>query len=109
MKYKVILQAEAASQAEAAYRWIAKDAPENAARWYNRLLDKIYSLEDFPTRCPLAPENDAFDVEVRQLLFGNYRILFTIDGRAVRILHVRHGARRRIGEVEDTDASDDED
>jgi plasmid stabilization system protein ParE len=44
MKYKVILQSEAATQAEAAYRWIEKSAPENAARWYNRLLDAIYSL-----------------------------------------------------------------
>jgi hypothetical protein len=62
------------------------------------LLDKIYTLENLPTRCPIAPENDAFDVEVRQLLFGKYRILFWIDGRIVRVLHIRHGARRRLGD-----------
>jgi plasmid stabilization system protein ParE len=101
MKYKVILTPEAIDQAEKAYRWIQKSSPQNAARWYNRLLDKIYTLEEFPTRCSIAPENDTFDVEVRQLLFGNYRILFWIDGRAVRVLHIRHGARRHLGESEE--------
>lgn len=107
MKYKVILTPEAIQQAEKAFRWIEKRAPENAVRWYDRLLDKIYSLEDLPTRCSIAPENDAFDVEVRQLLFGNYRILFWIDARAVRVLHIRHGARRHIGEQANLDEADD--
>lgn len=45
---------------------------------------------------------------MRQLLFGGYRVLYTVvdandDGTpdTVRILHVRHGARRRLNEIED--------
>jgi hypothetical protein len=47
-----------------------------------------------PRRCPIAPENDDFDVEVRQLLYGEFRVLFTVEDDVVRVLHVRHGARR---------------
>ncbi|MDP8925057.1 MAG: type II toxin-antitoxin system RelE/ParE family toxin [Chloroflexota bacterium] len=60
------------------------------------MLQSIQTLADFPRRCPLACENDDFDVEVRQRLHGDYRILFTVDGGTVRILHVRHGARRPL-------------
>src|SRR5436309_13182653 len=98
MKYRIILQPEAAEQAEQAYLYIARQAPRNAVRWYERLLDAIDSLADFPQRCSLAPEDQYFDEEIRHFVFGNYRILFTIHHDAVRILHVRHAARRAIGQ-----------
>jgi len=47
-------------------------------RWRARLLVKAESLSRWPERCPLAPENDAFPEEVRHLVFGSYRLLFTI-------------------------------
>jgi hypothetical protein len=49
---------------------------------------------------PLKP--DDFPFEVRQLLYGRkphmYRILFTIDGETVKILHIRHVRRERLSE-----------
>jgi hypothetical protein len=43
-----------------------------------------------------------FPFEVLQLMYGGrphqYRILFTIDGDSVGVLHIRHGRRRVIGE-----------
>ena len=57
----------------------------------------IASLSEMPARCGLAPENENFPFEVRQLLYGSahhrYRILFTIDGSMVTVLHIRHGRR----------------
>ncbi len=50
-----------------------------------------------PERCAHAPENRWFKREIRQLLYDQYRILFTIRGRTVRVLHVRHGARLELG------------
>ncbi len=53
-----------------------------------------------PARCPLAPENDEFEEEIRELLYGKrqhrYRILFTIRGETVIVLHIRHGAREHL-------------
>jgi plasmid stabilization system protein ParE len=100
VKYRVIIQPPAAAEMDDAYLWIAERAPDNATKWFNGLEAAIYSLEDFPERCPLAEESKAFDVEIRQLVYGKrvgaYRILFTIVGDAVHILHVRHGRRKRL-------------
>ena len=42
----------------------------------------------------MAPERNEFSAEVRQLLYGRkphqYRILFTIKGETVQIIHIRH-------------------
>lgn len=76
---------------------------EQAERWQEGLENAASSLADFPRRCPLAPEHDVFDVEVRQLLYGTYRLLFGLrdtddDGEydTVRILHVRHASQRPL-------------
>ena len=47
----------------------------------------------FPEACTLAPEDDAVSFEVRQKLYGNYRILFTLQDQRVIVLHVRRAAR----------------
>lgn len=53
----------------------------------------IESLENFPFRCPLAPESDRFGAEIRHLIFGKYRILFIIEDEIVYVLRVRHQAQ----------------
>jgi plasmid stabilization system protein ParE len=90
------------------FLWLLGRSPDHAGRWQAGLEASVNSLAEFPTRCPLAPESDQFDVEVRQQLYGRYRILFTLvdadgDGAedTVRILHVRHGARRFLGQSDD--------
>jgi hypothetical protein len=50
----------------------------------------------------LAPENVHFTQDIRQLLYGPrndvYRILFTILGDTVQVLHVRHSAQQHLTE-----------
>ena len=98
--YRLIIQPPALEDLDAAYQWIQERAPEAAARWYNGFVEALNSLTDFPERCGLAPENDAVDPEIRQLLYGRrsgvYRALFTITGREVRVLHIRHAARTTL-------------
>jgi len=100
MAYRVELSPEADQEIDDAYHWLAEAAPAGAHRWYNGLMDALRSLCDNPQRCRLAPENDAFEEEIRQLLYGRrkhrYRVLFTMHEHTVRILHVRHGARRHL-------------
>jgi len=66
-------------------------------QWFQGLEQAIASLADFPMRCPLAPENADSAFEVRQLLYGRkphlYRVLFTVKGDTVAILHIWHGRR----------------
>jgi hypothetical protein len=101
-EYRIIMQPEAISGMEDAYRWIRRESGsvEIADTWLDGIVDEINSLSFMPTRCHLAEENDAFDVELRVQLYGKrsgtYRILFTIDADAVHVIYVRHGARARL-------------
>ena len=103
MSYEVFTSETAEAEAEEAYLWLNRLSPKFAGRWYDGLLDAVATLDTFPNRCPLAPENDDFpDSEVRQLIYRNgrtiYRILFcVIEPNLVRVLHIRHSARRYGG------------
>ena len=105
MAYQVEIGPSALREAEEAYLYIAQEAPDAAVKWFNSLVDTVYSLESLPNRCPLAPESADSDRQIRQLIYGKgsgrYRILFEITGSAVvRVLHIRHGARERISAEE---------
>lgn len=97
MVFHVELAPQADREIDQAYRWIAQASSTAAHRWFNGLMKALRSLGENPRRFPLAPENEAFEEEIRQLLHGRrhhrYRVLFTIRGATVQVLHVRHGAR----------------
>ena len=87
-------------EAEEAFLWLAGHFPDYAGKWREQLDDALAGLREFPRRCPIARESSRFTVEVRNLRFAKYRLLFTIadaDGDGiedtVRILHLRHTAR----------------
>ena len=95
--HRIIIQPEAYEGMESGYAYIERDAPESAHQWAVGLTNAITSLETFPARCSLAPEDKFFPQVIRQLLYGKgrrtYRILFTITQDVVSILHIRHSAQ----------------
>jgi plasmid stabilization system protein ParE len=101
-RWTVIVELSAQRDIAEAYEWLAEHDLEAATRWFNRLYDTIGALEIFPERCPLAPESGFFDREIREAFHGRrqhkYRILFTVQGTEVHILHVRHGAQLALGD-----------
>lgn len=80
--------------------YIQADSPIDATRWRQRLQQKMMSLLTMPEACGFAPENTASHHEIRQMLYGHYRVLFTIREQIVFILTIRHGARQFITEEE---------
>ena len=76
---------------------LAQQAGKTGLRWFQKLKEACDSLSELPHRCKLAPEDAEFPFEVRELLYGRkphlYRVLFTIEGDTVVILHIRHGRR----------------
>src|SRR5262245_8855442 len=94
MKFKVEISPTAESEIEAVYNYIRATSPENDNRWRLRLYHIAARLSAFPAGCSYAIENDFVEFEIRQKLFGNYRILFTISDERVIIMSVRHAARR---------------
>ena len=60
MTYHVIIQPQAEAEIEAAYLWKRDNVPQAAARWFAGVVEAVNSLDQFPARCPLAPENEHF-------------------------------------------------
>lgn len=65
MTYSVELSKAAEDETLEAYLWMRKRSPTSAEKGFNGLLDAINSLEENPKRCPLAPESEAFEKEIR--------------------------------------------
>jgi toxin ParE1/3/4 len=95
MQYLVRLSDRALRDLESIYEFIHADSSESALAWSNGLTEAINSLERFPERGSLTPENK----DLRHLLFGKkpdiYRIIYAVDKRrnAANVLHIRHAAR----------------
>lgn len=97
MAYKVELAAEAEANLDAIYQWSARRWSAEQARLYLAgLKQAVLSLARLPKGHPLAPDQEAFEVEVRQALYGKHRILYTISGRSVVVLMIRHTAQRPL-------------
>ena len=97
MTYDVVVESSAGRNIDDAFRWMVTNvSAESATLWYLDIYGAMDSLKDFPARCGLAIENEFFKEEIRQLICGKYRILFEIDRETVRVLHVRHSARRPL-------------
>lgn len=108
-KFTVLVQPKAASDVREAYEWLSLHAPEHAEHWLQGLRSSLAGLQYHPEKFPKAPENrfGVFDQVVRQMFYGKgfwkYRVLFFIVEEAVHVIHVRHGARRWVGEESPAD------
>jgi plasmid stabilization system protein ParE len=101
MDFRVELSGQAQHDIAAVYDWLrSQQAGDAGERWFVALRAAVASLANLPSRCPLAPENRDSPVEVRQLLYGRrphvYRVLFSVAGDVVHVLHIRHGRRRPV-------------
>lgn len=97
MTLRIIITPNAEAELRAAYRYIHDRAPEAAREWVKGARRKIKSLARDPERAPLAPESVSFENPIRELFYGSgnrgtYRILFTVLGQQVYVLHFRHGS-----------------
>lgn len=96
MNRKVQLSQRAARDIEEAYLYIRQDAPERAKLWRERLQKSIRSLQAFPERHSVLFDAATAGREVRQMTFGVYLVLYSVETDRVDVLTVRHGARQPI-------------
>lgn len=92
-RFRVSITRTAERDIEEAWTFIAEDSSEEAEKFVRRLEEQIATLESFPERCPLIPENEILGARYRHLLYGNYRTVFRIGGRTVYVLRIIHGSR----------------
>jgi len=73
-----------------------------AQQWVRQLRTAVSKqLRVLPKRFPLAPEDNEVSEEIRQMVVGRYRVLFTINGRKVHVLHVRGTYVGAIDQLQD--------
>ena len=105
-QYRVVFAPSSQEDLTSILEWLEQVVSvEKVKEWYSSLKEQIESLKYLPKRCPLAPENSLWGKEeIRQLLFlkypSHYRVLFTIKGDTIQILHIRHGKRWFLHEEE---------
>jgi toxin ParE1/3/4 len=90
-RYRVIIEASAQADVQESYAWgLRVWGRTQAQQWARALRDAtMKQLATLPTGFPLAPESKEFREEIRQMVVSRYRVLFTIQGRTVHVLHVR--------------------
>jgi toxin ParE1/3/4 len=82
---------QAAEDLEAIAEYIARDSPHYASLFCLNTVAKIERLELFPMLGRIVPETN--DPAIREILMGNYRIIYRLVGETVEILSIYHGAR----------------
>jgi plasmid stabilization system protein ParE len=90
-RHEVILEESAQADVRESYAggceyW----GTRQARKWARELRTAIQKqLSATPRAFPLAPEDEEFTEEIRQMVVGRYRVMVTIKDRMVHILHVR--------------------
>ncbi|GAB5405691.1 MAG: hypothetical protein Aurels2KO_39220 [Aureliella sp.] len=99
--YEVDLTPLAESDIQAAVNWWKEHhSPGEAKVWYDGILSAIQSLSQLPLRCRVV-STDAFDVPVRQLLYGvsskpTHRVLFAVANTTVTVYRVLHTSQKPL-------------
>ncbi len=69
--------------------YIARDNLTAAERWVDGIFKLVEPLEDLPKLGRIVPEIERDDF--REVIKGNYRIIYRVEPEQVSILTVRHG------------------
>ena len=69
--------------------YIAVDKPDVAMQWASDIFDSTDKLREHPRLGRIVPEIQ--DDDYRELIEGNYRVIYLIDTSKISVLTVRHG------------------
>ena len=83
---------QAASDLEAIVEFIAQDSPHYASLFAIRIIEAVERLDPFPLSGRTVPE--CGDPLIREIIHGNYRIIYRVNGDVAELLTIHHGARQ---------------
>jgi len=73
-------------------QYIAADRPDAARPWAIALFERAATLGKHPRRGRRVPE--AGRDEIREVLHGDYRLIYRVEPARLVVLTVRHGRRQ---------------
>jgi plasmid stabilization system protein ParE len=69
--------------------YIAQDKPSAAEKWINTVFLKVEQLKSSPEIGRIVSEIRS--KQFRELIYGNYRIIYRMEKKQISILTIRHG------------------
>lgn len=88
---RFFLSRQAALDIEEITGYIAQHSINNAIKFADELMDICRSISDFPEKGRIVPE--VGHPLIREIIYKNYRIVYTIRERKIFILQVFNAAR----------------
>lgn len=88
---KIVWTAFAIEDLQLIHDYIAKDSKTYANRLIDKLIERVDQLENFPKSGRVVPEFD--NTNIRELIEGNYRIIYEIKPEHIGIIRIHHAAR----------------
>ncbi|MDP2161253.1 MAG: type II toxin-antitoxin system RelE/ParE family toxin [Flavobacterium sp.] len=74
------------------FDYISKDSKFYAIRFSKKIIYKIELLLKFPMTGRIVPEFD--NANIRELLEGNYRIVYRVENKNIYLLRISHTSRQ---------------
>jgi len=100
LAFRVDITDAALADAEDFVEYVRREKGDavGAERWWNGLLDALFSLEQQPCRGSLVVEAALRTRGLRQILYESHRIVFDLDDQReiVRVLRIYHASRRGL-------------
>lgn len=69
--------------------YIAQENPAAAEKWVDTVFRKVEDLQDFPESGRVVAETE--NKSIRELIYGNYRLIYRLEEKRISVLTVRHG------------------
>ena len=82
---------QASDDLDAIAQFIAKDSPQYARLFVSDVFQAVERLSEFPQSGRIVPEFN--DPVVREVILGNYRLVYRLKAKLIEMLTVYHGAR----------------
>ncbi len=86
---KIVWSPHAVERASEIVDYIAQDKPLAADKWIHTVFSKVDRLRSNPEIGRIVPEIN--EHQFRELIYGNYRIIYHIEKKQISILTIRHG------------------
>ncbi|MBA4368141.1 MAG: plasmid stabilization protein [Desulfobacterium sp.] len=86
---KIVWSPLAVERASEIVDYIAQDKLLAADQWIHTVFSKVEQLRSNPEIGRIVPEIN--ERQLRELIYGNYRIIYHIETKQISILTIRHG------------------
>ncbi len=83
--------------------FIARDKPETAAAWVNRIVNAVERAAVFPSSGRVIPESDRTDI--REVILDHNRIVYLLGNARITVLTLFESHRRLVDDDLDNETS----